>query len=104
MPEGHRLRRLQMGETGHRIGGVLGGALCQGQHRVGNLGGQAVDGVAHPQAEIRGHLVVAAARSVQAFAGLADALRQACLDVHVDVFQRDIEGEAAGLDFCRDRV
>ena len=79
------------------------GAIGQRAHHVGDLRRQAVDRVAHPQAEIGRHLVVAAARGVQPAAGLADALGQAGLDVHVDVFQRGIEREAAGLDLVRDR-
>jgi hypothetical protein len=98
MAERHRLRGLQMGEAGHRIGGVLGGALGQRAHQVGELRVEAVDRVAHPQAEIGRHLVVAAARGVQPLAGLADALGQPRLDVHVDVFERLGERERAALD------
>ena len=103
MAERHRLRGLQMGEARHRIGGVRGGAIGQRAHHVGDLRRQPVDRIAHPEAEIGRHLVVAAARGVQAPAGLADALGQARLDVHVDVFQRRVEREAAGLDLLRDR-
>ncbi len=101
--ERHRLRGLQMGEAGHRIGGMRGGAVGQRAHQVGKLRIEPVDRVAHPQAEIGRHLVVAAARGVQPLAGLADALGQPRLDVHVDVFERLVEGEAPGLDFRRDR-
>ena len=65
--------------------------------------GQAVDRVAHPQAEVGGDLVVAAACGVQAAAGLADAIGEAGLDVHVNVFERGVEREAAGLDLVCDR-
>ena len=101
--ERHRLRGLQMGEAGHRVGGMRRGAVGQRAHHVGDLRRQPVDRVAHPQAEIGGDLVVAAARGVQAPAGLADALGQPRLDVHVDVFERRVEGEASGLDLVRDR-
>ena len=37
MAERHRLRGLQMGEAGHRIGGMGGGALGQSAHQVGDL-------------------------------------------------------------------
>ncbi len=104
MPERHRLGGLQMGEARHRIAGMLRRPLRQRQHHVGDLRRQPVDRIAHPQPEIRRHLVVAAARGMQPLAGLADAVGQPRLDVHVDVFQRDIEGEAAGLDFAGDRL
>ena len=100
--EGDGLRGLQMGEAGHRVGGVLGGAVGQGAHHVGDLRVEPVDRVAHPEAEIGGDLVVAAARGVQALAGLADALGQPRLDVHVDVFEVVDEREAAGLDLGGD--
>ena len=86
VPEGDRLRGLQMGEPRHRIGRMGGGAFGQAQHHVGDLPGQPVDRIAHPQAKIRGDLVVAAARGVQALAGLAYALGQTRLDIHMDVF------------------
>ena len=55
--------------------------------------------VAHPQPEIRRHLVVAASRRVQPAGGLADQLLQPRLDVHVDVLERGREGEPPALDF-----
>ena len=79
------------------------GAIGQRAHHVGDLRRQPVDRVAHPEAEIRRHLVVAAARGVQPPARLADALGEAGLDVHVDVLERRIEREAPGLDLVRDR-
>ena len=100
--QGDGLRGLQVGEAGHRVGGVLGGAVGQGAHQVGDLQVQPVQRVAHPQAEIGGDLVVAAAGGVQALAGLPDALGQAGFDVHVDVFQRPVEREAAGFDLGGD--
>ena len=54
-----------------------------------------VDRVAHPEPEIGRHLVVARARRVQPPGGVADQLLQPRLDVHVDVFERAREGEAA---------
>ena len=63
---------------------------------------EAVDRLAHPQAEIGCHLVVAAAAGVQALASLADAVSEARLDVHVDVFEGLGEREAAARDLVRD--
>ncbi len=102
VPEGHRLGGLQMGEAGHRIGGMRPGLFGQAAHQVLDLGGDAVDGIAHPEAEIGRHLVVAAARGVQPLAGLADTLGQPRLDVHVNVLERLLEGELAALDLRRD--
>ena len=99
----HRLRGLQMGEARHRIAGVRRGAIRQRAHHVGYLAGQSVDRIAHPQTKIHRHLVVAAARGVQASAGLADPLGEPRLDVHVDVLERRIECKASGLDLLRNR-
>ncbi len=98
MAERHRLGGLQMREARHRVGRVLGRARGQRAHQLGELGVQAVDGVAHPQADVGGHLVVAAARGVQPPARIARALDQPRLDVGVDVLQRRVEHEAPGLD------
>jgi hypothetical protein len=46
--EGDRLRRLQVGEAGHRVGSVLCGAASQFAHQAGDLAVEAVDGVPHP--------------------------------------------------------
>ena len=62
------------------------------------------DAVAHPQAEIGRHLVVARARGVQAAGGFADDFLEAGLDVHVDVFERGLELEPAGLDLSAHAV
>jgi hypothetical protein len=101
--EGHRLGGLQMGEARHRVGGICRGTIGQRAHDVGELRRQAVDRVAHPEAEVGRDLVVAAARGVQAAAGLADVFGEPRLDVHVDVLERGVEREAAGLDLVRDR-
>ncbi len=100
--ESDGLGGLQMGEAGHRAGRVGGRGGGEGVHEVGELGVDAVGGVAHPEAEIGGDLVVAAAGGVEAAAGIADAVGQAGLDVHVDVFEGGVESEAAGFDFSGD--
>ena len=88
----------------------IGSAACSRRargerpHHVGDLRAKAVDRLAHPQAEIGRHLVVAAAPGVQALAGLADPLGQPRLDVHVDVLQRLGERKHAGRDLVRDRL
>ena len=56
-------------------------------------------GVAHPEPEIGRNLIVARARRMQPACRLADQLGQAAFHVHMDVFERALEGELAGLDF-----
>ena len=98
MAEGHRLRGLQMRQAGHHRAGMLQrlgreGVLIDAERCI-----ERVDAVAHPQPEIGRHLVVARARGVQPAGGFADQLAEPALDVHVDVFQRPLEGELARLD------
>ena len=101
MAEGDRLRALQMREAGHD--GVGEGLGLRGQRELqgAQLAVDLVDGVAHPEAEIGRHLVVARARRVQPPGRIADQLAQARLDVHVDVFERARELEAALGDLRR---
>ncbi len=61
-----------------------------------------VDRIAHPETKIERHLVVARTRRVQPPRRLADDLGQPGFDVHVDVFERLLEGERSRLDFARD--
>ncbi len=100
--EGDRLGRLQVGETGHDGFGFTLGLLQQALLQAGDFGQDQVDFVAQPQADIGGHLVVAAAAGVQLLAGDADAVGQACFDVHVHVFEVDAPVELAGFDFALD--
>ena len=55
-------------------------------------------GVAHPEPEVGRDLIVARARGMQAPGGRPDQFREPAFDVHVDVLQRALEGELAGLD------
>ena len=56
------------------------------------------DGVAHPEPEVGRDLIVARACGVQAPRGRPDEFREPALDIHVDVLERPLEGELAGLD------
>ena len=98
MAEGDRLRRLQMREARHHRAGMRQRLLGERLLQAGERGIDGVDGVAHPQPEIGRHLVVARARRVQAAGRGADQVLEPALDVHVDVFQRALERERAGLD------
>ena len=100
--EGHRLRRLQMGEARHHRAGMPPGqpqqhALQRLQPRVGP-----VHGVADPELEVGRDLVVARAGGVQAPARLADQVGQPLLDVEVDVLELGRELERAGRDLGLD--
>ena len=102
MTEGHWLGGLQVGETGHDGVGFGFGQTEQTLLQAGDFCQDQVDLVAQPQADVGGHLVVAATAGVQFFAGNADAVGQTRLDVHVHVFQVDAPVELAGLDLALD--
>ncbi len=91
-----------MGKTRHGIGGVFRRARHQRPHKILDLQGQAIDGVPHPEAKVRRHLVVAAATGMEAAAGIADPVGEPRLDVHMDVFERRLERETPGLDLGGD--
>ena len=99
MPERHGLGGLQMGEPRHDGGGMFQRAADQRvlerrQRRV-----CFVDGVAHKEAEIGRHLVVARTRGMQPSRGRPDQFGKPALDVHMDVFERALEIERALVDF-----
>jgi hypothetical protein len=98
MAEGHRLCRLQMCKSRHDGRGMRQRLFRECLLQDGEAGVDGVDGVAHPQPEVGGDLVVARARRVQASGSGADQMLQPALDVHVDVFERPLERELAGLD------
>ncbi len=98
----HGLGHLQVGEAGQDDVDVPGGHLDQRALQLAQQAGDQVDLAAQPQADVGGHLVVAAAAGVQAFAGVAHQLRQARLDVQVHVFQRQLPVERVALDFGAD--
>ena len=100
MPEGHRLGRLQMREAGHDVAGVNGRLVDEHGLEVAHLLVEVVDRVAHPEAEIERHLIVARARGVQAAGLRPDDLGQPGLDIHMNVLQRAREREGAALDFA----
>ena len=91
MAEGHRLRGLQMGKAGHHRAGMLerlvGERALVGRER----GIDRVDCVAHPEAEIGRHLIIARARGMQPSGRRADHVGQPALDIHMNVFERALE-------------
>jgi len=100
----HRLRGLQMGEAGHDAGGMFLCARHQCQLQSLEPGIGLIDRIPHPQAEIGGHLVIAAACSVQPTCHRPDQLRQPRLGGHVDVFKVPILGHTVAGVFLGDMV
>jgi hypothetical protein len=100
--EGHRLGRLQVGEAGHHRVRLGVRQAQQALLQAGDFGQDQVDFVPQPEADVGGYLVVARTAGMQLLAGDADAVGQACLDVHVHVFQVDAPVELASLDFGLD--
>ena len=74
MTERHRLRALQMRETGHDHIGGIGRAGRQRQLQHGDVAVDGVDGVAYPELQISGDLIVARPRRVQPAGDGADEL------------------------------
>ena len=71
--------------------------LQRAQRRLGLVGR-----VAHPEAEIGRHLVVARAGGVEAPGHRPDLRRQPRFGEHVDVLERQVLGHALGLEIGRD--
>ena len=98
MPEGDRLRRLQMGEARHHRRGMRQRLLRQRLLITGERRVDRVDGGADPEPEIGCHLVVARTCGVKPAGRRPDQLGQPALDIHVDVFELALEHELAALD------
>jgi hypothetical protein len=98
MSERYRLCGLQMREPRHYGAGMLQRLFSQRALVPGQRALERIDGVAHPQLEVSGHLVVARACGMQPAGRRPDQLGQPAFDIHVNVFQRALEFERAGLD------
>ena len=100
--EEDRLRVLQVRVTGHHHTHVLLGDVkedpAQGAVALHEVGAQLL-GV---EADVRRHLVVAAAARVQARARRADVAREGALYGHVDVLVVDVPGKVAVGNLTRD--
>ena len=82
----HRLRRLQMGKSGHHPSRPR---LSEGQERVQQLHKcviRLVNFIADPEPEIRRHLIIARATGVQPPPCLTNNFGQARLNIHVNIF------------------
>ena len=98
VPEGDRLRRLQVGEARHDHGGITFGLINQrlDQPRQARIDG--VERATNPELEIGRHLIVTGACRMQPSRRIADQFGQPVLHIHVDIFQRAREFEAAVTD------
>jgi len=104
VPGEDRLGPLEVGVGGHDDPALFVGQGDEGPLEVADQPEQLVDGLARPQPQVHGHLVVAAAAGVELPPGLADTIDQGRLDDHVDVLQLRPELELAGLDVGGDAL
>ena len=104
MAHGHRLGPLQMGVAGHDRGGVLRRLFAQGLHQFRQLLLQAAAHIPQGQADVQGHLVVAAAAGVQALAGVADAGGEGLLHEGVNVLGLRVNGQRPALQVVQDAL
>jgi hypothetical protein len=104
VPERHRLCGLQVGEAGHDAVGVFRRGSDKRPLQRFQPGVSLVDRVPHPQLEVGRHLIVAAARGVQATGPFADQLGEAALGGHVDVLEVPVLRHPVPLVFGGDPV
>ncbi|OBQ32014.1 MAG: hypothetical protein AN485_22620, partial [Anabaena sp. MDT14b] len=98
----HRLGHLQVGEARHDDFDVLLSHLDQRLLQVGQQIDDQVHLAAQPQAHVGGHLVIAAATRVQAFARVAHQLGQPRFNVQVHVFEVQFPFKSARFDLLGD--
>ncbi len=104
MGKEHHLRMLQMGESGQDGAGMGGGLPDQRALKGAQFGDQQIDLVAQVEPDVQRDLVVATAGGVDPRPFGAERIDERALDVHVDVFHRNIAGEVAGFDAPADVV
>ena len=98
----HGLRTLHVGIGRQDAVGIALGPLEPGLLEQAELSVDRVDRLANPEPQVGGHLVVATAGGVQLASDIPQAVGERPLDVHVDVFQLDVEGKLALLNFLAD--
>ena len=104
MAEGHRLRRLQMGEARHHRRRMRERGLGESELKPGEQRVDGIDLVADIEAEVGRDLIVPRPRRMQFAGDRPDQLGEAALDIEMDVLERAAEGEGAGLDLACDLV
>ena len=97
MAQRDRLRGLQVGKAGHDAARMLAGAGDQRDLQRLQPGIGLVHGIAHPEAEVGRHLIVARTRGVQPPCGRADQFGKSRFGGHVDVLEVPVLGHAVGL-------
>ena len=102
MAEGNRLCPLQMRIARHDDVRVLRRGLDECLLQIEDFLLHGHDFLAHIHMRVQRHLIVAAARRMQAAARLADGLREPLLDIHMDIFEVHGKVELAILDFLQD--
>ncbi len=85
---------LQVGEARHDARGMFFSADHQCALQCGQPAVHLINGVAHPEAEIGCHLIIATARGVEAACHRPDQFGQPRLGRHVDVFKVPVFGHA----------
>jgi hypothetical protein len=100
--DGDRLAALEVRVAGHDRGGVFVGLGKERFLEAIDAIQQLTDFMAAIEPGIRGDLVVARAGGVEFRSGRADPFGQLRLDIHVDVFERRLELEAAAFDVGED--
>ncbi len=98
----HRLRPLKMRVAGDDDVAVPPGEIHERPLQVAQQLADRIALVPEIQPDIQRDLIVPRARRVQLRAGVADALRQLGLDVHVDVLQLRLETELSRRDLRAD--
>ena len=98
----YRLCFLQMSIAGDNRCFVGCGQFHQRTLQLDNMADGVQYRVPGVEPDIERHLVVAAARGVQFFPGIADFFNQTGFDIHMDVFQFRFELEFACGDFFSD--
>ena len=101
MAEGDSLRALHVGIARQKRGGVLARAPAQDHARLVDSDHDGAGRRKREELHVRGHLVVAAARRMQAAARVADKFDKPVLDVHVDVFEGGIHLALAAFELAR---
>ena len=97
VPEGDRLRALQMRVAGHDRVGVFLRLVAEDGNQLLELADEARAFPAQRQADIERDLIVAAARRVQALARVADAGGQLALDEGVNILRVRVDMQRAAF-------
>ena len=100
--EGDRLRSLQVRIAGHDGIGVLRRLARDDLDQLHDEFFDVDDLFFEVELHVERHLIVTAARGMQALAVVADALRQLALDEGMDILRLHIKGQCAAFDIGED--